>query len=105
MQGVGIGMMLAGIGAVAFSEIAPNWNFILDKFKEVWANIKNWWKTNVAQYFTLDFWKGLGQDILNGLLDGLKSIWTSVSNWVSEKVGWITGQFSGTKKRFLLSIL
>lgn len=105
MQGVGIGMMLAGIGAVAFSEIAPNWNFILDKFKEVWANIKNWWKTNVAQYFTLDFWKGLGQDILNGLLDGLKSIWTSVSSWVSEKVGWITGQFSGTKKRFLLSIL
>lgn len=99
MQGVGIGMMLAGIGAVAFSEIAPNWNFILDKFKEVWANIKNWWKTNVAQYFTLDFWKGLGQDILNGLLDGLKSIWTSVSSWVSEKVGWITGQFSGTKKK------
>ena len=43
----------------------------------------------------MDYWKGIGKDILNGLWEGLKSIWSNISNWVSEKVGWIVDQFTG----------
>lgn len=100
LSGVGIplGIALIAAGAVGLVTVAAvNWNAILDKLKEVWGDIKNWWNTNVAKFFTLDFWKNLGANILNGLLNGLKSVWNSITSWVSDKVSWITGKFSGTK--------
>lgn len=100
LSGVGIplGIALIAAGAVGLVTVAAvNWNAILDKLKEVWGDIKNWWNTNVAKFFTLDFWKNLGENILNGLLNGLKSVWNSITSWVSDKVSWITGAFSGAK--------
>lgn len=93
---LGLGMLIAG-GVGLATEVAPNWDFILDAIKGAWANIISWWDTNAAKYFTTDYWFDVGSSILSGLLDGLKSIWTSVSNWVSEKVSWITSAFSGAK--------
>lgn len=93
---LGLGMLIAG-GVGLATEVAPNWDFILDAIKGAWANIISWWDTNAAKYFTTDYWFDVGSSILSGLLDGLKGIWTSVSNWVSEKVSWITSAFSGAK--------
>ena len=91
-----LGIALIAAGAVGLVTVgALNWNAILEKLKEAWASIKNWWNTSVSKYLTLDYWKGIGKDILNGLWEGLKSIWNSISNWVSEKVGWIVDQFTG----------
>lgn len=73
MQAVGIGMIIAGIGAFAFSEIAPNWDYILDKLKECWANIKVWWGKNVAPIFTAEWWRNLGIKAVNGLISGFES--------------------------------
>jgi len=73
MQAVGIGMIVAGLAAFAFSEIAPNWDFILEKLKECWANIKAWWKTNVSKYFTASYWKELGKTAINGLISAFES--------------------------------
>lgn len=91
-----LGIALIAAGAVGLVTVgALNWNAILDKLKEVWDSIKNWWNTSVSKYLSLDYWKGIGKDILNGLWEGLKSIWSNISNWVSEKVGWIVDQFTG----------
>lgn len=91
-----LGIALIAAGAVGLVTVgALNWNAILDKLKEVWDSIKNWWNTSVSKYLSLDYWKGIGKDILNGLWEGLKSIWSSISNWVSEKAGWIVDQFTG----------
>lgn len=91
-----LGIALIAAGAVGLVTVgALNWNAILDKLKEVWDSIKNWWNTSVSKYLSLDYWKGIGKDILNGLWEGLKSIWINISNWVSEKVGWIVDQFTG----------
>ena len=91
-----LGIALIAAGAVGLVTVgALNWNAILKKLKEVWDSIKNWWNTSVSKYLSLDYWKGIGKDILNGLWEGLKSIWSDISNWVSEKVGWIVDQFTG----------
>lgn len=91
-----LGIALIAAGAVGLVTVgALNWNAILEKLKEVWDSIKNWWNASVSKYLSLDYWKGIGKDILNGLWEGLKSIWSNISNWVSEKVGWIVYQFTG----------
>lgn len=91
-----LGIALIAAGAVGLVTVgALNWNAILYKLKEVWDSIKNWWNTSVSKYLSLDYWKGIGKDILNGLWEGLRSIWSNISNWVSEKVGWIVDQFTG----------
>ena len=91
-----LGIALIAAGAVGLVTVgALNWNAILGKLQEVWDSIKIWWNTSVSKYLSLDYWKGIGKDILNGLWEGLKSIWSNISNWVSEKVGWIVDQFTG----------
>lgn len=91
-----LGIALIAAGAVGLVTVgALNWNAILEKLQEVWDSIKIWWNTSVSKYLSLDYWKGIGKDILNGLWEGLKSIWSNISNWVSEKVGWIVDQFTG----------
>lgn len=96
---LGIALIAAGaIGLVSYT--ALNWNAILEKLKGVWESIKNWWNTKVAKFFTLDYWKGLGKDIMEGLWSGLKSIWESISKWISEKTKWISDAWNGVKKFF-----
>lgn len=93
---LGLGLIAAGAAGLAVA-IIPNWDFIADAVKNAWNNVKNWWTTHAQKYFTLDYWMGVGKNILNGLLDGLKSIWGKITSWVSDAVGWITGSFTGAK--------
>ena len=93
-----LGIALIAAGAIGLVTVATlNWDAILGTLKQVWSDIKSWWNTSVAKFFTLDFWAGIGENILNGLLNGLKSVWSSVTNWVSEKVSWITDKFTSAK--------
>ena len=96
--GIPLGLGLIAVGAAGLVlAITPNWNFIQDAISGAWDSFVSWWDAGPAKFFTLDYWANLGEDILNGLLNGLKSVWSSVTNWVSEKVGWITGQFTDAK--------
>lgn len=81
-----LGIALIAAGAVGLVTVAAiNWNAILDKLKEVWSRIKNWWNTYVAKYFTADFWKQLGKDMINGFLESIeKGI-----NFVLSGIGWM----------------
>lgn len=78
-----LGIALIAAGAAGLVTVtAINWNAIPDKLKGVWGDIKNWWKTKVSKYFTLDYWKGKGKDIIDGFLNGIKNAWNSLSSWV-----------------------
>ena len=69
---LGIALILAGaIGLV--TSVAINWNAIVDKVKEIWNSIKNFWNTHIAKYFTAEWWANLGKDMLNGLIGGVES--------------------------------
>lgn len=78
-----LGVALIAAGAIGLVTVAAlNWDAILDKLKEVWASIKNWWNTNVAKYFTAAWWKELGRNAINGLIDAIET----GLNWIISKI-------------------
>lgn len=92
---VPLGLGLMAVGAVGLAAtIAPNWNFVLDAIKGAWANIKTWWGANAKKFFTLDYWKDLGKNMIKGLLDGLSGIFSGLKSWASNVWSTITGVFS-----------
>ena len=62
-----IGMIIAGAAGLV-TVVAFNWNFIVDKVKEIWDKIKQFWKTYIAPIFTAKWWADLGKKALNGLI-------------------------------------
>lgn len=91
---LGLGLMAAGAVGLA-ATVAPNWDFVLDAIKKAWGNVKTWWNANAAKFFTLDYWKDLGKNMIDGLLKGLAGIFTGLANWASNVWSTITGVFSG----------
>lgn len=81
MQAVGAGMLVAGIGAFIFSTVALNWDFIKGALKQAFDNAMQWWDAGPSKFFTLDYWLGLGQDMLDGLFNGLSSIGQKITEW------------------------
>lgn len=86
--GVGIplalGLIVAGGGILA-AEIAANWNFILDKIKEIWGKIKDFWQNNIAKYFTAEWWGNLAKNAINGFLrwffNGLNALINKINSF------------------------
>ena len=72
MTGVGLplGIALIAAGAVGLvTEAALNWDFIVDKIKEVWEKIKAFWNEHIAKYFTAEWWGALFANMLNGAIN------------------------------------
>lgn len=90
-----LGIALIAAGAAGLVTVgALNWDAILEKLRGVWKDIETWWNNDVKKYFTLEYWKGKGKDVLDGFLAGLKDAFTSIREWVNEKVQWIKDKFS-----------
>lgn len=87
---LGIGMLLAG-GVSLAAAIAPNWDFIRDKIKNVWQKIKEFWNSYIAPVFTAAWWMNLGKTIMNGLISGIERGINWVLGGVSDMVNGITG--------------
>lgn len=86
---LGIAMLLAG-GASLISVGALNWNAILDKFKEIWKGIKNWWNTDVAEFFTAEYWKNVMKKIGNGIV----SVFYGAVNVVIRGINWLISKLN-----------
>lgn len=87
---LGIGMLLAG-GVSLAAAIAPNWDFIRDKIKNVWQKIKEFWNSYIAPVFTAAWWLNIGKTIMNGLISGIERGINWVLGGVSDMVNGITG--------------
>lgn len=97
--GIPLGLGLIAAGAIGLAAtIVPNWNFILEAVQNAWSNLKSWWGTNAAKFFTLDYWADLGKGMIEGLLNGLKNAFNAVANWVNDKVSWIGNMFGGAAR-------
>lgn len=81
MQAVGAGMLAAGIGAFVFTTVALNWDFIKDALKRAYDSAMQWWNNIKSNFFTRDYWLGLGQDMLDGLFNGLSFIGQKITEW------------------------
>ena len=87
---LGIGLLIAG-GASLAAAIAPNWNFITDKVKEVWKSVKDFWNAKIAPIFTAAWWANLGKTIMNGLISGVEA----GINWVLGGIGDLVNSITG----------
>lgn len=97
--GLPLGIALIAAGAAGLVTVtALNWNALKEKLGETWDGIKSWWNQSVSKYLTLDYWKGIGKDIIDGFLSGLKKAWETVTSWAASVVDWLTGLFDGAKK-------
>lgn len=93
-----LGIALIAAGAVGLvSAVALNWNAIKEKLQEMWKGIQDWWSSSNGpkKFLTLDYWKDLGKNMIDGLLKGLAGIFTGLANWASNVWSTITGVFSG----------
>lgn len=84
-----IGLIVAGGGALA-ATVALNWNFIVDKLKEVWQKVKNFWNSYIAPIFTAKWWADLGKTAINGLLGVIEK----GLNWIIDKINSFIGGMS-----------
>ena len=73
---------------------------IFPGISEWWEDIKKWWGSSDGpkKFLTLEYWKGKGKEILDGLLGGLRDAWESIKTWVNEKVQWIADKFSNASR-------
>ena len=48
--------------------------------------VSNWFSEHVAPWFTLEKWKELGTQALNGLFEGLSNMWDKVKSWGTDLI-------------------
>lgn len=85
---LGIALIAAGAAGLV-TVVAVNWNFITDKCKEIWDNVKNWFNTHVKPIFTIDWWKNLFSSIWDGLKAGAKAGLNACIKILNKAIGWI----------------
>lgn len=72
LTGVGIplGIALIKKGGANLSEAEdPVWNTFLDKVKEIWSSVKEYWDKHIAKYFTAKWWGDLAKTAINGFIE------------------------------------
>ena len=79
---LGIACIVAGVGALVVAA-ALNWDFFKDKIADIWEGIKAFWRDNIAQVFTLQFWENLFKCIVNGLIWAINQGITCVENFIN----------------------
>lgn len=90
--GIPLGIALIAAGAAGLVTVtALNWNAILDKLKGVWSSISTWWSNHCAKFFTADYWKTLGKNMINGLISMVESGINKILSGVSSLVNGISG--------------
>lgn len=65
---LGLGLMAAGGVALGVGIANYNWDALLDKIKGAFTRIKDYWNTNIAKYFTWDYWQQKLNDIFTRLV-------------------------------------
>lgn len=76
--GLPLGIALIAMGATGLVTVGGlNWNAILDKMKETWANVKEWFTGKVAPFFTKEYWV---KTIFDGLREALPESWKAGIN-------------------------
>lgn len=83
-----IGLIVAGGGALA-ATVALNWNFIVDKVKEVWQKVKDFWNEKIAPIFTAEWWKNLGKKVMNGLIAGFEAGINGIIGMFEKMINWV----------------
>lgn len=90
-----LGIALIAAGAVGLVSVAAlNWNAMLDKLKEVWSGIKQWFDSTVAPKLTISYWQDKFSAIGDGLKQSVKNGVNSAIDRFNEFISWINSAMS-----------
>lgn len=68
-----LGLSLICAGAVGLATaVTANWDGIVEKIKNVWNKVKEFWDEHIKQIFTKDWWLELAKKCGNGLISGFE---------------------------------
>lgn len=85
---LGLGLIVAG-GAAIGTEVALNWDYLLDNIKGVWQKIKDFWNNNIAPIFTAEWWKELAKKAGNGMIAGFEGMINGIISAFENMINWI----------------
>ena len=85
---LGIAMIVAGAAGLV-TAVAINWNFLVDKAKEIWAGITSWFNAHVAPIFTAGWWMDKFSTIGDGLKEAIKNGVNAGIELMNQFIGWI----------------
>lgn len=96
IQGVfsSVASVLGGFFSSAASAVQSAWSGVTSFFSSIWGNIKGVFSG------ALDFFRGIGSDIINGLINGIKAGVTKVLEAAQAVVDKVKGVFTGIKGFF-----
>ena len=72
----------------------PVWNLILEKLKEAWKGISQWYKEKIAPWFTAKKWKDLAGKIGDGLKKGFAAAINGVISVIEKGVNFAIEQLN-----------
>lgn len=96
---MGIGMIVAGAGVLAFTAMNIDWNFITNKIGEIWNSVKTWFSNNVAKVFTTEWWQNLFMCIPNAIVAVINKATEAFNSWIqgiSDALGSLVGATGGS---------
>lgn len=62
---------------------------IVDKVKEIWAAVQQFWNTRIAPIFTAEWWKNLGKKAMNGLIAGFEAGINGIIGMFEKMINWV----------------
>lgn len=85
-----LGIALIAAGAAGLVTVAAiNWDAILNKLKEAWKSIKDWWNSSVSKYFTVSFWQDKFSSISDALESKIKDGINLAIAWMNKFISWV----------------
>lgn len=92
VSGVGLGLGLALIKKAGYNLTQaqdPLWNTITTKIQEAWNNVKTFWNTHIAKYFTAQWWSDLARQMGNGLITGFENAVNGIITLFENMINWV----------------
>lgn len=84
MLGTGLAYGSAsGAFDVAFAKISEFKDNVINKIKEFGANVKDWWNSNLAKFFTREYWQEKFNNIRGRCTDFKNAVFNGAQNLVS----------------------
>ena len=103
---LGILLCLTGAGIPIGIELIIKWakdgaekgvplaTAIVDKVKEIWKAVKDFWNKYIAPVFTGKFWLDLAIKCANGLISGFENGVNGIIGLFEKMINWIVGQLN-----------
>lgn len=88
---LGFALMAAGGVALGVGIKSVDWDAVKKKLQGSWQGIKDWWNTDVAKYFTLNYW----QEKINAINPDYSAIFSPIIGWCQRAHAWIQDVIDG----------